>query len=194
MYFDFILICHPCKTMSSCKNRPQNKCMPRVESDGDMCIGNDDSEEDEKEMIDGHAKNIDSITYIKEMCDMMPEMGTFLETTDRKNSWVNLIDAIKTNKLPADNIALHLFLEIVDWYGHTTVHAMRYSAQVKRWWAIGYRLFRERFLHFMGSMKNTGQVRQGKKKGNLTSEGSVCNFIAPSVQILREEMKKTETI
>ena len=45
----------------------------------------------------------------------------------------------------------------------------------------------------MGSMKNTGQVRSGQTTmGSLTSEDSVCNFIAPSVQVLRQEIKRTE--
>ena len=44
-------------------------------------------------------------------------------------------------KFPPDNLALHLFLDIADWYAHDSVKAMQYSLMIKLWWSLGTNFF-----------------------------------------------------
>jgi hypothetical protein len=128
----------------------------------------------------------------KEIDKLMPEMMDFLQASGRLNSWRNFLRTAKLGNFPTNNIAFHLFMDVADWYSCESVNAMRYSDKVKRFWSLGYKLFRERFLRFMGGYKNIGQVASGERKGCLSTSDSQINFIAPSASVLRDEVVKCE--
>ena len=49
--------------------------------------------------------------------------------------------------------------DVVQWYDLDHPGLMRYSHRVKSFWNIGYKLFKERFVRFMGGYKNQGDGR-----------------------------------
>lgn len=59
---------------------------------------------------------------------------------------------------------------------------MRYSEDVKLFWRTGLRLFKGRFLRYMGGPKHKGQVISGDTApGAFKSETSKVNFIVPDI-------------
>ena len=42
-------------------------------------------------------------------------------------------------------------MDVVQW------HSLECSEKVKRFWSIGYKLFNERFVRYMGGYKNKGE-------------------------------------
>ena len=63
---------------------------------------------------------------------------------------------------------------------------MRYfQKETLRFWEVGYRLFRGKFLRFMSGPRGLGQVISGgKSKGQCTPGDSLINFAVPSQQTL----------
>ena len=57
-------------------------------------------------------------------------------------------------KFPTDNICLKLCLDVARWYGVQNTSQMRYQAETKRLWTIGYTLFYEKCVRYMSGYKN----------------------------------------
>ena len=78
--------------------------------------------------------------------------------------------------LPFENIAHDLFKDVVQWHSLEHPGNMRHSEKVKRFWSIGYKLFNERFVRYMGRYTNKGQywlsgiVLNILRWGNIYSE------------------------
>ena len=70
---------------------------------------------------------------------ILPDMILFLEDAGRLDSWRNFMKSIRQKTLPSDNIAFLLFFDVADWYANENVHSMRYSTNVRRFWALGYK-------------------------------------------------------
>ena len=67
-----------------------------------------------------------------------------------ETEYVSFNRLLAEEKIPMDNIAFLLFLDVVRWFsldGYTT--SMRYSEEVKLFLCTGLRLFGGRFLRFM---------------------------------------------
>ena len=64
---------------------------------------------------------------------------------------------IKYGTLPFENIAHDLFMDVAQW--HTLEHPdnMRHSEKVKHFWSVGFKLFNERSVRYMGRHKNKGE-------------------------------------
>ena len=62
---------------------------------------------------------------------------------------------IKYGTLPFENKAHDLF-DVVQWHSLEHPGNMRHSEKVKRFWGVGYKLFKERFVRYtcMGRYKN----------------------------------------
>lgn len=60
---------------------------------------------------------------------------------------------------------------------------MRYSDEVRRFWRVGLKLFKGKFLQFMSGMKNSGQQDIAGQTSYKASE-SYVNFAVPDRKIL----------
>ena len=68
-----------------------------------------------------------------------------------------------------------------------TTTQMNYSEQSLDFWKVGYRLMGDRFLLFMGGMKNQGQVMSGStERGHFDPKESNINFAVPSTSVVRQ--------
>ena len=77
--------------------------------------------------------------------------------TNTKSVFVNIYKMIKDGTLPFENIAHDLFMEVVQWHSLEHPGNMRHSEKVKHFWSVGYKLFNERFVRYMGRYKNKGE-------------------------------------
>ena len=68
-------------------------------------------------------------------------------------------------KFPTDNICLKLCLDVARWYGVQNTSQMRYQAETKRLWTIGYKLFCEKCVRYMSGYKNDGQLQGSSTRG-----------------------------
>ena len=95
---------------------------------------------------------------------------------------MQLTSAISMDMVPDNNIALLLFLDVLEYYcGGQKKHP--YSKEVKKFWAIGYLLFHRRWLDFMGGMKNGGTDNE-----HAFVPDTKINFHTPDRKVLAEEI------
>ncbi len=130
---------------------------------------------------------------VLEMIELLPFVTSILKDSGTLEQWVEFFRLVRNGKFPLDNIALQLFLDVVKWHSCDTVYAMRYSSNVKRFWAVGYKLFKEKFIRFMGGFKLLGQLTGGDEmRGSLDPCNSRVNFVTPSVRYLRDDVLKQD--
>ena len=66
-----------------------------------------------------------------------------------------------------DNIAYQLFLDVIKFHANNNIHSMGYMTEVKEFWALGYKLFRGKFIRFMGGYKASGRLDVEAVEKNL---------------------------
>ena len=82
-------------------------------------------------------------------------------------------------KFPTDNICLKVCLDVARWYGVQNTSQMRYQAETKRLWTIGYTLFCEKCVRYMSGYKNAGQIQGSSTRGERLPSQSHINFAVP---------------
>ena len=84
-------------------------------------------------------------SIIKEMLELFPTILYALKPTGRLRGWTNFIKLLADGTFPVDNLAFQLLMDVSKWYSSETVYGMRYSEEVKHFWTLGYKLFKEKF-------------------------------------------------
>lgn len=112
---------------------------------------------------------------IKLIIDLIPSVLDTLKQHNQVDAFIKFNKLLAGNKIPMTNIAYLLFIDVVEWFSNENTHQMRYSDEVKQFWRIGLKLFKGKFLRFMGGWKNQGQNANGCTK----PEDSVINFAVP---------------
>ena len=82
-------------------------------------------------------------------------------------------------KFPTDNICLKLCLDVARWYGVQNTSQMRYQAETKRLWTIGYKLFCEKCVRYTSGYKNAGQIQGSSTRGERLPSQSHINVAVP---------------
>ena len=72
-----------------------------------------------------------------------------MDASGKLHDWDKAIQMIK-DKLPLDNISHELLFDVVQWYMYDLDHPGM---------SIGYKLFKEKCVRFMGGYKNQGDGR-----------------------------------
>ncbi len=103
-----------------------------------------------------------------------------------------LWELIHADEFPLDNIAFRLFVDVVSWYHNKSTTQMRYCDITKWFWRTGYKLFKGKFLNFMGGFKNLGDVLSGRSLfGSYSPSESRINFAVPSHRFLQQQSLST---
>ncbi|KAI8490370.1 hypothetical protein Bbelb_316380 [Branchiostoma belcheri] len=126
---------------------------------------------------------------IQEMIELLPKVMVELKCTDpsKQDVLLRFCRLVEAGDFPLDNICFHLWCEVVDWYGLDTSSQMKYSADTKCFWKLGWRLFGGRFLRLMSGSRGIGQVVSGEASAGLCpTRLSSINFAVPSQQILSD--------
>lgn len=128
---------------------------------------------------------------IVELQEIFPVMISELKKIGHLDDWANFIKLLENGKFPTDNLSFKLFMDVVRWFKGETVHSMRYSPTVKRFWALGYTLFKDKFLRFMGGFKCKGQIIGNfNKERQLLPQNSDINFVVPNRHSLVHEISE----
>ena len=79
----------------------------------------------------------------------------------------------------------------MDYIATDDVHVKRYNEDVRSFWALGYKLFRGKFIRLMSGPKSQGKLKMNQAKGaaHLQERDSKVNFAVPSISVLRNEVK-----
>ena len=105
-----------------------------------------------------------------------------LKTEGQVETYIAFNRLVAEKTFPMSNIAYLLFLDIVNWFSSTH---MRYSDEIKRFWRVGLKLFKGKFLRFMSGMKNSGQQDIDVTSQNTyKASESLVNFAVPDRKIL----------
>ena len=78
---------------------------------------------------------------------------------------------MEAGECPPKQIGYNLWLDIVDYFalGNIVIHGARYNGDTKGFWSLGYKLFRGKFLRFMGGYKSSGQMATNTIFGSTRS-------------------------
>jgi hypothetical protein len=97
-------------------------------------------------------------------------------------------DFVLGHTFPFKNICYLLF----DWFSNSFSTQMRYAREeTRKFWEIGYRLLRGKFIRFLSGLCNSGHlVDELKDRGCCMPSESKINFAIPSLQTLTKEKLK----
>lgn len=134
------------------------------------------SKEDANSALDETEVNIDK-ALLQELTDLFPKVVSSIKKHGDLEIWTEFFRLINEGKFPLENIAYKLFLDVVQWHSLSDKTKMRYSSEVKTFWAIVYRIFKGHFTAFM-------------RGGGDNSEA--VNFALPAVTklLLRNKKKR----
>jgi len=140
--------------------------------------------DDKSETVE-HLDN--SSTVQEEISELLPTVLGILSEEGRLDlTLLSFFKQVRDGKFPLDNVALLLFSEVVQWFECDSTTQMRYSKDSKTFWKLGYRLFGERFVNFMGGPKSQGEaILRVSERGQFSPETSRINFAVPNPKVLR---------
>ena len=118
---------------------------------------------------------------IDEMVELIPTVMKKLQKEKLVVDFCQLLRLISEEKLPLQNIALHLLFDVVRWYSVDNTSNMFYSDSCMKFWKVMYRLFHGKVLRFMSGIKSTGQViKDVSSKGSYDPQTTSINFAVPN--------------
>ena len=91
------------------------------------------------------------------------------------------IKLVADAKYQLDNLSFCLFLETARWYSRKSTTQMWYWDDTLSFWKMGFRLLKDKFILFMGGLKNLGQVVTSDQKHPLVH----CNSYNKKNQVER---------
>ena len=107
------------------------------------------------------------------------------------NEFMLLLDGLKCDKIPMDNIVFLLMLERAKFGWTPNTCGMRYRKVTKTFWSIVYRLCKSTGLKFFSGSKNWGQVVcKESRKSVYHGDMAKINFAVPDEKMLRRLSKK----
>ena len=115
---------------------------------------------------------------------ILPDVMKELSTYGHSEAMFKFFKLVKERKMPLDNIALTLFMDVVKWYDKDDSRGMRYSDSTLQFFWLGKKLFGGRFLRFMSGFKNETDFLYGSTV--LSPQSSKINFACPSENIIRD--------
>ncbi len=69
---------------------------------------------------------------VRELSEIFPLVAKHLKNINRYDDWMEFMKLISEGKFPMGNIALHLLLDVSNWYAADNVTSMSYNSTVKR--------------------------------------------------------------
>ncbi|CAH1792571.1 unnamed protein product [Owenia fusiformis] len=114
---------------------------------------------------------------LREFANMMPQVINRLSDDGSLTTIRQFFHLITTDVFPLDNIAYRCFLDVLEWMGCGASTQFRYRfPDTIRFWRIGYRLFKGKFLRYM----------------NGVNDGGISNFIVPTKAVLKKNSEIKE--
>ncbi|KAH3813478.1 hypothetical protein DPMN_141938 [Dreissena polymorpha] len=83
-------------------------------------------------------RDIETVEYLS---DKIPAVLEYFKSENQVEMYVKFTTILAERKLPLSNIAVLLFVDIVEWFLLESIRDMRYSEDEKQFWRIGLQLF-----------------------------------------------------
>ena len=94
---------------------------------------------------------------IQELIQLMPVVAEKLRQCRYLDTYSKWCHMMSDDTFPVENICFRLFLDVVEWYSAPNTSQMRsIPDETKRFWEVGYRLFKGKFLRFMAGPRGIG--------------------------------------
>jgi hypothetical protein len=130
---------------------------------------------------------------IDEMVELIPTVMKKLQKEKLVVDFCQLLRLITEEKLPLQNIALHLLFDVVKWYSVDNTSTMFYSDSCMKFWKVMYRLFHGKVLRVMSGIKSAGQViKDVSSKRSYDRQTTSINFAVPNTNSICQ-FNTTET-
>jgi hypothetical protein len=71
-------------------------------------------------------EEVEDSEYMSSILSILPDVLNELSMVHKKDYFIKLLESIKEGKLPLNNIAFELFLDVVNWFSNDDTRAMRY--------------------------------------------------------------------
>ena len=118
----------------------------------------------------------------------LPNGMKAIKRSGQYEDWLLFTKMLMGGTFPTDNISYRLFLDVLHFYSTTNIHAVRYCDSTKKFWSLGFRLFKGRFLRFMGGIKSISSNKHESKPSD-----SRVNFIVPGADTLRKDIDSADS-
>ena len=124
-----------------------------------------------------------------ELVKILPTVLSSLKDSGKLEEYILYNKLVAEKRFPLDNIAFLLFNDVVRWFGSEHSTQFRYSEECKLFWNTGFKLFRGRFLRFMGGPKHSCYSLNEHEQivDEYRPEMSKINFIVPGRRLLNDE-------
>ena len=122
----------------------------------------------------------------KELMKYLPDAVKEISKTDSIHSQriVDMFELISDGTFPYANITFLLFEDVISWFKCNDIRQIRYSEVTKRFWNVGYMLFKNKFLEFMRGPQFKGKhVDTGE---TLSPNDCDINFAVPDSRTLSD--------
>ena len=93
--------------------------------------------------------------------------------------WLKFNKLLAKNNFPTNNIAYLLFSDIVNFFSLDSPYSIQYHSETKQFWSLGYKIFKGKFLRFMGGDKISSRTSDQHNDNNM------INFMVPDRMILQ---------
>lgn len=129
------------------------------------------------------------MVIVHRLSELLPSVTKRFVDNHRVDDWVSFFSLVDEGRFEVNHIASQLFWDVVKFNDLKTVHGIRFTPEVKEFWAVGMALFHAKFIRFMGGIKSQGMISKGLSKKSLTPDASKVNFVCPDIKALSEEKK-----
>lgn len=174
-------------------NESKNICLVPCDEDVASTASSQDPQQCESKTTEpifadqGNFENSedDFTLQLAKLRKLLPEVAQQFERNGLLSSWVLFHELVCKGLFDFENIAFHLFMDVVRFLGCENTSSMRYGDNSKLFWRIGFKLFHGKFLRFMSGPKSLGQVVEGSSEsGRLVSSDAKVNFAVPTARYL----------
>ncbi len=111
-------------------------------------------------IVDMSDFNPEDEILMQEFVSLMPNVVQHLRDAGVLSSFVKFNRLAGQGTFPMRNIAFLLFLDVAEWFSGDCTSGMRYKfPETWKFWNIGYKLFKGRWLRFMSGPKNKGDLQ-----------------------------------
>ena len=169
-----------------------NNILKQEEGGGSIFASGDlSSDEEEKDDLSAELRGLSLIddnensALLDELSQLLPAVLDALHNSNQKETFMKFARMVAGGQFPMNNIAYLLFMDVIEWFASDSTTNMRYSEDTKKFWRVGLKLFRGKFLRFMSGMKNKGQLTgETYSSGVYKPSDSQVNFAVPNRSVL----------
>ena len=128
-------------------------------------------------------------TNFSELYSILPDVINVLKEMQRYDDFVTVMKCIR-ERILTENIALHLLLDIGNFYSKDSINAVRYSNETLEFWLTVQKLVKGKGVNFFRGFKAQGLNTMNESLSSISPLDCRINFSVPSNPTLSKETSK----